>query len=185
MSLFRYPLDEGWIDEVLCHALVLTQRHESRALETRLWCLHLCDASHKNLDLLVVVILVGSHGIAMDSGLMFLAVGRLVKISGTISETFLSQCIKGPGRARGSHHRLPDGDRPAVLALLYPKLTNEGLVMGLLVLALGIQIAVLCDRERCSGSCNSVRWRQLGSRADEVFYQFPDMPCMKRVYRDK
>ena len=103
------------IDEVLCHALVLTRRHESQAQRARLWRLQLRDASHQHLDLLVAVILVGTHRIAMNRGLMPLAVGRLLEISGTISETIYGSVFTGLG-ALDALVLESLGARPAALA---------------------------------------------------------------------
>ena len=49
--------------------------------------LQLRNASHQHLDLLVAVIPVSTLVIMMILGLLPLAVGRLVKISGTIRES--------------------------------------------------------------------------------------------------
>ena len=83
------------IDEVLRRALVLTRRHESRALRARLWRLQLRDARHQHLDLLVAVVLVVIRGNAMNRGLLLRVVGRLLEISGTISEAISDGVFTG------------------------------------------------------------------------------------------
>ena len=83
------------IDEVLRRALVLTRRHGSRALRARLWRLQLRGASHQHLDPLFAVVFVVNHGIAMNRGLVLLVVGRLLEISGTVSEAISDNVFAG------------------------------------------------------------------------------------------
>ena len=83
------------VDEVLRRALVLTRGHESRALRARLWRLQLRDARHQHLDLLVAVVLVVIRGNAMNRGLMLRVVGRLLEISGTVSEAISDSVLTG------------------------------------------------------------------------------------------
>ena len=73
------------IDEVLDHAPVLARRHESRSLRARLRRFQLRDANHQRLDLLVAAIPVSSLVITINFWLLPLAIGHLIKISGTIN----------------------------------------------------------------------------------------------------
>ena len=78
------------IDEVIDHAPVLARRHESRSLRAWLRRFQLRDANHQRLDLLVAAIPVSSLVIMMILGLLPLAIGHLVKISGTINGSALA-----------------------------------------------------------------------------------------------
>ena len=105
------------IYEVLGHALVLTRRHESRALRARLWRLQLRDASRQHLDLLVAVVLVGTYPRDRDETLAGAPGGWTPpRDLGDDQRDDLRQRVHGSGRAGCSRDRTPKDARPAALA---------------------------------------------------------------------